>query len=202
MAYNRDLQGRTREPVVFDSVAQLELVLPERASWSRLLRFDVEGWRNWPRPARAGHRRTAGVAVPGDAGWPKGRRCGRCAQQSAVVWDWEGLTDAEMAVQPAKLTPEVGRCYDGQRFGGIPQRHPGGTARSGWRSNWPKSAGGRRGFAATTAGEEIGSGYELFAGSIPWRGQDFHPEPRHGSKMLQLGCGGVDHDVLTDNCCS
>ena len=88
LAYNRDLQ-EDKEPV-FDSVAQLELLLPAMAGLVATLRFDVERMAALA-PARlhAGHRRrrmagAAGCAVPGR---PRGRRrrgaCRRGARRRA-----------------------------------------------------------------------------------------------------------------------
>ena len=107
LAYNRDLQ-EDKEPV-FDSVAQLELVLPAMAGLVDTLRFDVDrmaalapaGYTlatdiaEWlvrhGMPFRAAHE-TAGAAV-------------RAAEGRGVGLD--ELTDAELTQISPELTPEV-----------------------------------------------------------------------------------------------
>ncbi len=88
LAYNRDLQ-EDKEPV-FDSVAQLELVLPAMAGLVRQpdLRCRADG-RPGPGRLHAGHRHrrmagAAGSAVPLRA---RGRRVPRCAPPSSGASD-------------------------------------------------------------------------------------------------------------------
>ena len=88
LAYNRDLQ-EDKEPV-FDSVAQLELLLPAMAGLVGTLRFDVDRMAELaPAGLHAGHRRrrmagAPGGAVPGGArGGGRGGACRRGARRRA-----------------------------------------------------------------------------------------------------------------------
>ena len=107
LAYNRDLQ-EDKEPV-FDSVAQLELVLPAMAGLVATLRFDVE---RMAQLAPAGYTLATDVAewlvrkgVPFRVAHEAAGAAVRAAERRGV--GLEGLTDAEMADISPQLTPEV-----------------------------------------------------------------------------------------------
>ncbi len=107
LAYNRDLQ-EDKEPV-FDSVAQLELVLPAMAGLVATLRFDVE---RMAQLAPAGYTLATDVAewlvrkgVPFRVAHEAAGAAVRAAERRGV--GLEELTDAEMADISPQLTPEV-----------------------------------------------------------------------------------------------
>ncbi|MFN8073542.1 MAG: argininosuccinate lyase [Mycobacterium sp.] len=107
LAYNRDLQ-EDKEPV-FDSVAQLELVLPAMAGLVATLRFDVD---RMAQLAPAGYTLATDVAewlvrkgVPFRVAHEAAGAAVRAAERRGV--GLEGLTDAEMAGISPQLTPEV-----------------------------------------------------------------------------------------------
>ena len=107
LAYNRDLQ-EDKEPV-FDSVAQLELVLPAMAGLVATLRFDVE---RMAQLAPAGYTLATDVAewlvrkgVPFRVAHEAAGAAVRTAERRGV--GLEELTDAEMADISPQLTPEV-----------------------------------------------------------------------------------------------
>ena len=107
LAYNRDLQ-EDKEPV-FDSVAQLELVLPAMAGLVATLRFDVD---RMAQLAPAGYTLATDVAewlvrkgVPFRVAHEAAGAAVRAAERRGV--GLEGLTDAEMADISPQLTPEV-----------------------------------------------------------------------------------------------
>ena len=107
LAYNRDLQ-EDKEPV-FDSVAQLELVLPAMAGMVATLRFDTE---RMAALAPAGYTLATDVAewlvrrgVPFRVAHEAAGAAVRTAENRGV--GLEELTDAEFAAISAELTPEV-----------------------------------------------------------------------------------------------
>ena len=107
LAYNRDLQ-EDKEPV-FDSVAQLELVLPAMAGLVATLRFDVE---RMAALAPAGYTLATDVAdwlvrggVPFRVAHEAAGEAVRTAESRGV--GLEDLTDAELAQISPELTPEV-----------------------------------------------------------------------------------------------
>ena len=107
LAYNRDLQ-EDKEPV-FDSVAQLELVLPAMAGLVASLTFDVERMAALaPAGLHAGHRhrRMAGApGVPFRSAHEAAGAAVRAAEGRAVGLD--ELTDDELAAISPELTPQV-----------------------------------------------------------------------------------------------
>jgi len=107
LAYNRDLQ-EDKEPV-FDSVAQLELVLPAMAGMVATLRFDTD---RMAALAPAGYTLATDVAewlvrrgVPFRVAHEAAGAAVRTAENRGV--GLEELTDAEFAAISAELTPEV-----------------------------------------------------------------------------------------------
>lgn len=107
LAYNRDLQ-EDKEPV-FDSVAQLELVLPAMAGLVGSLTFDVE---RMAALAPAGYTLATDIAewlvrqgVPFRSAHEAAGAAVRAAEQRGVGLD--ELTDDELAAISADLTPEV-----------------------------------------------------------------------------------------------
>ncbi|HET9891862.1 MAG TPA: argininosuccinate lyase [Mycobacterium sp.] len=107
LAYNRDLQ-EDKEPV-FDSVAQLELVLPAMAGLLRSLTFDVE---RMAALAPAGYTLATDIAewlvrqgLPFRSAHEAAGAAVRAAEQRGVGLD--ELTDDELAAISADLTPEV-----------------------------------------------------------------------------------------------
>lgn len=107
LAYNRDLQ-EDKEPV-FDSVAQLELVLPAMAGLVATLRFDTE---RMAALAPAGYTLATDVAewlvrrgVPFRVAHEAAGEAVRTAEARGVGLD--ELTDEELAQISDELTPEV-----------------------------------------------------------------------------------------------
>ena len=107
LAYNRDLQ-EDKEPV-FDSVAQLELVLPAMAGLTATLVFDVE---RMAALAPAGYTLATDIAewlvrrgVPFRVAHETAGATVRVAETRGV--GLADLTDAELAQVSAELTPEV-----------------------------------------------------------------------------------------------
>ncbi len=107
LAYNRDLQ-EDKEPV-FDSVAQLELVLPAMAGLVATLRFDVDRMAEL---APAGYTLATDVAewlvrrgVPFRVAHEAAGAAVRTAEKRGVGLD--ELTDDELASISADLTPQV-----------------------------------------------------------------------------------------------
>jgi argininosuccinate lyase len=107
LAYNRDLQ-EDKEPV-FDSVAQLELLLPAMAGLVATLRFDTE---RMAALAPAGYTLATDVAewlvrrgVPFRVAHEAAGAAVRAAEGRGV--GLEDLTDDELAGISAQLTPEV-----------------------------------------------------------------------------------------------
>jgi argininosuccinate lyase len=107
LAYNRDLQ-EDKEPV-FDSVAQLDLLLPAMAGLVSTLVFDVERMAEL---APAGYTLATDVAewlvrqgVPFRAAHEAAGAAVRAAEERGV--GLEDLTDAELAAAHAGLTPQV-----------------------------------------------------------------------------------------------
>lgn len=107
LAYNRDLQ-EDKEPV-FDSVAQLELVLPAMAGLVGSLTFDVE---RMAALAPAGYTLATDIAewlvrqgVPFRSAHETAGAAVRAAEQRAVGLD--ELTDDELAAISTDLTPQV-----------------------------------------------------------------------------------------------
>ncbi len=107
LAYNRDLQ-EDKEPV-FDSVAQLELVLPAMAGLVATLRFDTE---RMAALAPAGYTLATDVAewlvrrgVPFRVAHEIAGAAVRVAESRGVGLD--ELTDGELAQLSAELTPDV-----------------------------------------------------------------------------------------------
>jgi argininosuccinate lyase len=107
LAYNRDLQ-EDKEPV-FDSVAQLELVLPAMAGLVATLDFDVE---RMAALAPAGYTLATDIAewlvrrgVPFRNAHEAAGAAVRVAEARGVGLD--ELTDAELTQIHAELTPEV-----------------------------------------------------------------------------------------------
>jgi argininosuccinate lyase len=107
LAYNRDLQ-EDKEPV-FDSVAQLELVLPAMAGLVGTLRFDLERMAGL---APAGYTLATDVAewlvrkgVPFRVAHEAAGAAVRTAERRGVGLD--ELTDDELAGISADLGPEV-----------------------------------------------------------------------------------------------
>ncbi|OBF65883.1 argininosuccinate lyase [Mycobacterium sp. 852002-51971_SCH5477799-a] len=107
LAYNRDLQ-EDKEPV-FDSVAQLELVLPAMAGLVGSLTFDVE---RMAALAPAGYTLATDIAewlvrqgVPFRSAHEAAGAAVRAAEQRSVGLD--ELTDDELAAISGDLTPQV-----------------------------------------------------------------------------------------------
>lgn len=107
LAYNRDLQ-EDKEPV-FDSVAQLELVLPAMAGLVGSLTFDVD---RMAALAPAGYTLATDIAewlvrqgVPFRAAHEAAGAAVRAAEQRGVGLD--ELTDDELAAISGDLTPQV-----------------------------------------------------------------------------------------------
>ncbi|MCA2241547.1 argininosuccinate lyase [Mycobacterium sp. WUMAC-067] len=107
LAYNRDLQ-EDKEPV-FDSVAQLELVLPAMAGLVRSLTFDVD---RMAALAPAGYTLATDIAewlvrqgVPFRSAHEAAGAAVRAAEQRGVGLD--ELTDDELAAISGDLTPQV-----------------------------------------------------------------------------------------------
>ncbi|OBH53219.1 argininosuccinate lyase [Mycobacterium mantenii] len=107
LAYNRDLQ-EDKEPV-FDSVAQLELVLPAMAGLLRSLTFDVD---RMAALAPAGYTLATDIAewlvrqgVPFRSAHEAAGAAVRAAELRSVGLD--ELTDDELAAISPDLTPEV-----------------------------------------------------------------------------------------------
>ncbi|UQX12521.1 argininosuccinate lyase [Candidatus Mycobacterium methanotrophicum] len=107
LAYNRDLQ-EDKEPV-FDSVAQLELLLPAMAGLVSSLTFDTE---RMAALAPAGYTLATDIAewlvrqgVPFRDAHESAGAAVRAAEQRGV--GLEELTDDELAAISSKLTPEV-----------------------------------------------------------------------------------------------
>jgi argininosuccinate lyase len=107
LAYNRDLQ-EDKEPV-FDSVAQLELLLPAMAGLVSSLTFNAE---RMAEQAAAGYTLATDIAewlvrqgVPFRAAHEAAGAAVRAAEQRGVGLD--ELTDEELAAISTELTPEV-----------------------------------------------------------------------------------------------
>jgi argininosuccinate lyase len=107
LAYNRDLQ-EDKEPL-FDSVEQLELVLPAMAGLVATLRFDTE---RMAAQAPAGYTLATDLAewlvrrgVPFREAHNAAGACVRAAEARGVGLD--ELTDGELAAILPELTPEV-----------------------------------------------------------------------------------------------
>jgi argininosuccinate lyase len=107
LAYNRDLQ-EDKEPI-FDSVAQLELLLPAMAGLVATLRFDVERMAEL---APAGYTLDTDIAewlvrqgVPFRTAHEAAGAAVRIAESRGV--GLAELTDAELAGISADLTPDV-----------------------------------------------------------------------------------------------
>jgi argininosuccinate lyase len=107
LAYNRDLQ-EDKEPV-FDSVAQLELLLPAMAGLVGSLTFNVE---RMAALAPAGYTLATDIAewlvrqgVPFRSAHEAAGAAGRAAEGRGV--GLEELTDDELAAISADLTPQV-----------------------------------------------------------------------------------------------
>ena len=108
LAYNRDLQ-EDKEPV-FDSVAQLELLLPAMAGLVGTLTFDTDRMAEL---APLGY--TLATDVAGMAGAPEECRSGSrtrrparpCARPRRAASGLEELADDELAAIHPELTPEV-----------------------------------------------------------------------------------------------
>jgi argininosuccinate lyase len=107
LAYNRDLQ-EDKEPL-FDSIEQLELVLPAMAGLVATLRFDTE---RMAAQAPAGYTLATDVAewlvrrgVPFRDAHTAAGACVRAAEARGVGLD--ELTDDELAAISPALTPEV-----------------------------------------------------------------------------------------------
>jgi argininosuccinate lyase len=107
LAYNRDLQ-EDKEPV-FDSVAQLEMLLPAMAGLVSTLRFDVQRMAEL---APAGYTLATDVAewlvrqgVPFRVAHEAAGAAVRTAEVRGV--GLEDLTDDELAAAHPGLTPEV-----------------------------------------------------------------------------------------------
>ncbi|MBV9320428.1 MAG: argininosuccinate lyase [Mycobacterium sp.] len=107
LAYNRDLQ-EDKEPV-FDSVAQLELLLPAMTGLVSTLAFDVE---RMAALAPAGYTLATDIAewlvrqgVPFRAAHEAAGAAVRAAEQRGVGLD--ELTDDELAAISTELTPQV-----------------------------------------------------------------------------------------------
>ena len=107
LAYNRDLQ-EDKEPV-FDSVAQLEMVLPAMAGLVATLRFDLD---RMAALAPAGYTLATDVAewlvrrgVPFRVAHETAGAAVRAAESRGVGLD--ELTDDELAAVSADLTPQV-----------------------------------------------------------------------------------------------
>jgi argininosuccinate lyase len=107
LAYNRDLQ-EDKEPL-FDSVEQLELLLPAFAGMVATLKFDVERMASL---APAGFTLATDIAewlvrqgVPFRVAHEAAGACVRAAEARGV--GLEELTDAEFAAISPALTPEV-----------------------------------------------------------------------------------------------
>ena len=107
LAYNRDLQ-EDKEPL-FDSVAQLELVLPAMSGLVATLEFDTD---RFAALAPAGYTLATDVAewlvrggVPFRVAHEVAGAAVRAAEDRGVGLD--GLTDAELAGISAVLTPDV-----------------------------------------------------------------------------------------------
>jgi len=107
LAYNRDLQ-EDKEPL-FDSVEQLELVLPAMAGMVATLRFDTE---RMAAQAPAGYTLATDLAewlvrrgVPFRDAHTAAGACVRAAEARGVGLD--ELTDGELAAISPQLTPEV-----------------------------------------------------------------------------------------------
>jgi argininosuccinate lyase len=107
LAYNRDLQ-EDKEPV-FDSVAQLELLLPAMAGLVGTLRFDVD---RMAALAPAGYTLATDIAewlvrngVPFRVAHETAGATVRAAEQRGVAL--QDLTDDELAAISAALTPKV-----------------------------------------------------------------------------------------------
>ena len=108
LAYNRDLQ-EDKEPL-FDSVEQLELLLPAIAGMVGTLRVRHRpAWPRWRRPGSP-WRPTSRSGWSGRgcrSAWRTRRRASACAIAEARGVGLDDLTDEELAgVHPA-LTPEV-----------------------------------------------------------------------------------------------
>ncbi len=107
LAYNRDLQ-EDKEPV-FDSVAQLELLLPAMAGLVSSLTFDIE---RMAALASAGYTLATDIAewlvrrgVPFRAAHEAAGAAVRIAEQRGV--ELHELTDDELAAINSELTPDV-----------------------------------------------------------------------------------------------
>ncbi|MDD7815193.1 argininosuccinate lyase [Mycobacterium sp. CSUR Q5927] len=107
LAYNRDLQ-EDKEPV-FDSAAQLELLLPAMAGLVGTLRFDTERMAEL---APAGYTLATDIAewlvrqgVPFRVAHEAAGAAVKAAEQRGVGLD--ELTDAELAAISSELTPQV-----------------------------------------------------------------------------------------------
>jgi argininosuccinate lyase len=107
LAYNRDLQ-EDKEPV-FDSVAQLELLLPAMAGLVASLTFNVE---RMAALASAGYTLATDIAewlvrqgVPFRSAHEAAGAAVRAAEERGV--GLEELTDDELAAISTELTPEV-----------------------------------------------------------------------------------------------
>ena len=154
LAYNRDLQ-EDKEPV-FDSVAQLELLLPAMAGLVASLTFNVE---RMAALAPAGYTLATDIAewlvrqgVPFRSAHEAAGAAVRAAEERGV--GLEELTDDELAAISTELTPEVRDVLTIE--GSVTSRDArGGTApQSGSRPTGcgPDELGGAEGQAAPAAG--------------------------------------------------
>ena len=144
LAYNRDLQ-EDKEPV-FDSVAQLELLLPAMAGLVGTLTFDVERMAEL---APAGYTLATDIAewlvrqgVPFRVRTRGSRRGGKAAEARGV--GLEELTDDELAAISPELTAAGARGADRRRFGELARRPRRHRARSRWPSSSAWSAKPKR----------------------------------------------------------
>ena len=122
LAYNRDLQ-EDKEPV-FDSVAQLELLLPAMAGLVGTLRFDVDRMAEL---APLGYTLATDVAewlvrrgVPFRVAHEAAGAAVRAAEARGV--GLEELEDAELAGHPSRADARGARGADRRRVGELPRR--------------------------------------------------------------------------------
>ena len=123
LAYNRDLQ-EDKEPL-FDSVDQLELLLPAVAGMIATLRVRHRAaGRAGPGRLLAGHRRrrVAGPRRGCRSAWRTRSRAAACGRPRRAGSGWTSLTDAELAgVHPA-LTPDVREVLTVDGLDRLPRR--------------------------------------------------------------------------------
>ena len=140
LAYNRDLQ-EDKEPV-FDSVAQLELLLPAMAGLVGTLRFDVDRMAEL---APLGYTLATDVAewlvrrgVPFRVAHEAAGAAVRAAEARGV--GLEDLEDAELADIHPELTPRGARGAHRRRVGELARRPRRHRARFRWPSSSASSA--------------------------------------------------------------